>query len=57
MTDTTATLQCGCRVTTARDFIGRLVGTIAERGAGCVRDDHAPGKVVLMPGRDAARQE
>lgn len=57
MVSDSTTLQCNCRVTTARDFLGRLVGTIVERGAGCVREDHAPGKVVAMPGRDAARQE
>jgi hypothetical protein len=56
VTDST-TLQCGCRVTTARDFLGRLVGTITERSPACGRDDHQPGKVLAMPGRDAARQE
>jgi hypothetical protein len=52
-----ANLTCGCRVATSRDFLGRTVGTILERGAGCSRDDHQPGRVVLMPGREHARPE
>jgi hypothetical protein len=47
-------LTCGCEVTTGRDFLGRVVGTISVRSTGCARDDHAPGHVVLMPGRDNA---
>ena len=54
--DTTA-LTCGCRVRTSRDFLGRTVGTIVEHAAGCARDDHQPGRVVLMPGREHARPE
>jgi hypothetical protein len=50
-------LSCGCRVTTSRDFLGRTIGTIVERSAACARDDHQPGKVVLMPGREHARPE
>lgn len=57
MTDTLTPLQCGCQVTTTRDFLGRLVGTIVTRGEACGREDHQPGKVLAMPGRDAARQE
>jgi hypothetical protein len=55
--DSSATLSCGCQVTTARDFLGRVVGTIAVRGASCSREDHQPGKLVLMPGREHARPE
>jgi hypothetical protein len=51
------TLTCGCRVTTSRDFLGRTVGAILERAAACGRDDHQPGRVVLMPGREHARPE
>jgi hypothetical protein len=54
---TTETLTCGCRVRTSRDFLGRTVGTIGERGAACAREDHRPGHVVLMPGREHARPE
>jgi hypothetical protein len=55
MTDEpTATLACGCEVTTTRDFLGRVTGTIVTRGQGCPRDDHRPGHVVLMPGRENA---
>jgi hypothetical protein len=47
-------LNCGCQVTTSRDFLGRVVGTIRTRSTRCSRDDHLPGKVVLMPGRENA---
>ena len=50
-------LACGCRVRTSRDFIGRVVGTILERGDGCTKNDHVSGGVVLMPGREHARPE
>ncbi|MGE0591879.1 MAG: hypothetical protein AB7G23_01995 [Vicinamibacterales bacterium] len=50
-----AALQCGCQVHTSRDFLGRVIGTIVERAAGCAREDHEPGRVVVMPGRDNAR--
>lgn len=50
-------LNCGCRVRTGRDFLGRVVGTVIERGPSCARDDHVPGRVVLMPGRESARPE
>jgi hypothetical protein len=56
-TPPTVTLACGCAVRTARDFLGRTVGTIVTRGATCPRDDHQPGRVVLMPGREHARPE
>jgi hypothetical protein len=41
----------------SRDFLGRMVGTIVERGAACARTDHEPGRVVVMPGRENARGE
>jgi hypothetical protein len=47
-------LTCGCQVTTTRDFLGRVTGTIAVRSDRCRRDDHVPGHTVLMPGRDNA---
>lgn len=47
-------LNCGCQVVTHRDFLGRVVGTIQARGALCRREDHVPGRVVLMPGRGHA---
>jgi len=50
-------LGCGCVVRTAHDFLGRVVGTVVEHGASCARDDHQPGHVVLMPGREHARPE
>jgi hypothetical protein len=53
----TAMMTCGCRVQTSRDFLGRTVGTIVERGAACERTDHQPGHVLLMPGREHARSE
>ena len=51
------TLACGCVVSTYRDFLGRGVGKIVTQGDGCARPEHAPGQVVLMPGRDNARPE
>jgi hypothetical protein len=51
------TLPCGCQVDTARDFLGRVVGTIVSRGPGCQQAQHAPGQVVVMPGRENARPE
>jgi hypothetical protein len=51
------TLPCSCRVETSRDFLGRTVGRIVERGAACARGDHQPGHVLLMPGREHARPE
>jgi hypothetical protein len=50
-------LPCGCEVETSRDFLGRVVGAILRRGAECSRDEHAPGRVVIMPGRENARPE
>ena len=50
-------LACGCTVETTRDFLGRVVGTITERAATCSRDDHAAGRVVIMPGREHARPQ
>ncbi|HVC20888.1 MAG TPA: hypothetical protein VNE16_12475 [Vicinamibacterales bacterium] len=54
MSDATESLACGCRVTTRRDFLGRVVGTIVERDGACPRGDHQPGAQVVMPGRDNA---
>lgn len=51
------TLPCGCAVRTERDFLGRVVGTIEQRGEGCDKEPHAPGQVVVMPGREHARPE
>ena len=55
--NSTKTLPCGCRVRTARDFLGRVVGTVVVKGAGCAQALHAPGQVVVMPGREHARPE
>lgn len=58
MTDATRkTLGCGCQVDTARDFLGRVVGTIVTKGEGCTQTVHVPGHVVVMPGREHARPE
>jgi hypothetical protein len=53
----TQELACGCRVETSRDFLGRVVGKIVEKGAACVKPEHAVSGVVIMPGRDNARPE
>ena len=50
-------LACGCEVQTSRDFLGRVVGTIVTRGGKCPRDEHTPGHVLVMPGRDNARPQ
>ena len=50
-------LACGCVVETTRDFLGRVIGTITERAAACARDEHTPGRVVIMPGREHARPQ
>ena len=55
--DTRKTLPCGCEVTTERDFLGRVVGTIAMRGQQCTLAEHVAGHVVVMPGRENARPE
>lgn len=49
-----STLTCGCVVATHRDFLGRGVGTIVERGASCPRADHVAGHTLLLPGREQA---
>lgn len=54
---TRKTLPCGCLVDTATDFLGRVVGTIAEKGEACQDARHAPTQVVVMPGREHARPE
>jgi hypothetical protein len=54
---TKKTLPCGCQVDTARDFLGRVVGTIISKGEGCAQTLHSPGAVVVMPGREHARPE
>jgi hypothetical protein len=51
------TLPCGCQVETARDFLGRVVGTVVVKGEACSQTLHAPGQVVVMPGREHARPE
>jgi hypothetical protein len=50
------TLACGCQADTTRDFLGRVVGTIVAKGEGCSQALHVPGRVVVMPGREHARQ-
>lgn len=50
-------LPCGCTVRTSRDFLGRVVGTVIERGGTCAREEHVPGGVVVMPGREHARPQ
>lgn len=58
MTDNTQKeLPCGCQVETRRDFLGRVVGTVVTRGDQCARQEHEPGAVVVMPGRENAREE
>ena len=58
MTDATRkTLTCGCEADTTRDFLGRVVGTIAVKGEACQDGRHAQGQVVVMPGREHARPE
>jgi hypothetical protein len=54
---TPKTLPCGCQVETARDFLGRVVGTVVVKGEACSQTLHVPGQVVLMPGREHARPE
>jgi hypothetical protein len=54
---TRKTLPCGCQVETARDFLGRVVGTVVVKGEACAQTSHVPGQVVLMPGREHARPE
>jgi hypothetical protein len=53
----TKQLTCGCQVQTSRDFLGRVVGTILEKGAACGNADHEPSRVVVMPGRENARSD
>lgn len=50
-------LPCGCQVRTARDFLGRVVGTIVAKGERCAQTLHVPGQVVVMPGREHARPD
>jgi hypothetical protein len=58
MSDATRkTLPCGCEADTARDFLGRTVGTIVVRAETCADVRHVPGHVVVMPGREHARPE
>ena len=51
------TLACGCVAATYRDFLGRVVGTVVSRGEQCAHPEHAPGQVIIMPGRENARPE
>jgi hypothetical protein len=53
----TRELACGCRVETSRDFLGRVIGTIVEKGAGCTKPDHGLDRIVVMPGRENARPD
>jgi hypothetical protein len=57
MTDDLKTIACGCTVTTYRDFLGRVLGTVQTQAAECRRPEHAPGQVIIMPGREHARPE
>jgi len=56
-TTTRKTLACGCEVVAARDFLGRVVGTVMAKGATCTQPLHAPHHVIVMPGREHARPE
>jgi hypothetical protein len=49
------TLACGCQVDATRDFLGRVVGTVITKGDACGQTLHAPGQVIVMPGREHAR--
>jgi hypothetical protein len=53
----TKELACGCRVETSRDFLGRVVGKIVEKGAACPKSEHEPSQIVIMPGRENARPD
>jgi hypothetical protein len=44
-------------VRTARDFLGRVVGTVVVKGERCSQALHAAGQVVVMPGREHARPD
>ncbi|MGH9253535.1 MAG: hypothetical protein ACRD3C_03080 [Vicinamibacterales bacterium] len=58
MTDMTRkTLACGCEVDAARDFLGRVVGTIVTKGERCSQALHVPGHVLVMPGREHAKPD
>ncbi|HEY5617943.1 MAG TPA: hypothetical protein VIK60_08360 [Vicinamibacterales bacterium] len=54
---TRKTLACGCQVDAARDFLGRVVGTIVAKGQSCSQASHVPGQVVVMPGREHAKPD
>ncbi|OFW01815.1 MAG: hypothetical protein A3I61_05575 [Acidobacteria bacterium RIFCSPLOWO2_02_FULL_68_18] len=54
---TSKTLPCGCQARTARDFLGRVVGTVEVKGAQCAEPRHALGQAIVMPGREHARPE
>ena len=56
-TKTRKTLACGCEVEAARDFLGRVVGTVITKGETCAQALHIPAAVVVMPGREHARPE
>ena len=57
MDEADKTLACGCTARTARDFLGRVVGTIRTRGETCQDARHAVGQAVPMPGRENARHD
>ena len=50
-------LACGCEVDAYRDFLGRVVGRIVVHNPSCSDQTHAPGRVIVMPGRENARPE
>lgn len=54
---TRKTLACGCDVDASKDFLGRVVGKVVAKGAACAQALHAPGQVIVMPGREHARPE
>jgi hypothetical protein len=54
MDEASQTLPCGCTARTARDFLGRVVGTILTKAEACGDHRHAVGQVVPMPGRQNA---
>ena len=54
---TRKTLSCGCQADASRDFLGRVVGKIVTKGENCSQALHVAGHVVVMPGREHARQD
>jgi hypothetical protein len=56
-TATEKALSCGCIVAASRDFLGRVVGAVITKGEACSLTLHAPGQVIVLPGREHARPE